>query len=537
MFGFFTHRAHTTRESLFAVPQADPFENPLVETNPDQLRQWATTLPFANPQQLAESMITHLGRLNRYPKPVKKRPELMEIYMTPALRLTHGITQRKGLAHITMIRRVMMEMGYSYSHIANDCLKSKFSKKVLSLLSHSIYYAIKHFLLEYLLACEELDCRASATYHLISRLMTFATEQNLHQVTIEDKEQSNATHATIAHQFNLFLLFQFLDPCHLQEGEPRICFEFLNSVAGKAYLTKIKHDETLTGHYIIDRLGEVPPYLFHKEALETLDESRFVLFDLNPVSQILHQQLRRMERSEQTKPESFAKLTAHEANNLLARILKSWHIRLRRDSERYNSSGNVVVLVGVSQVHAFLAGPQPTQEPDQQEITMTQPTGITHIASTSRNSLNAKRSNQSRSGAALHLPRLTSRIPLIGELILISDTASKKGNDWKIGIVKRAAKIKNNQMEIGVQFLFGKFEPITLRAIQHHQDIEQQANDHPGVYIDQGHANRNSLIVPKHICVIGQEYRVEEMIPSPSVIPLQLLETTSRFERYRIKSV
>ncbi|MET0027362.1 MAG: hypothetical protein ABW101_06965 [Candidatus Thiodiazotropha sp.] len=537
MFDFFTHRTPTPRQQLFTVPQADPFENPLVETEPDPLRQWATALPFANPQQLAESMITHLGRLNRFPKPVKKRTELMEIYATPALRLVHGLNQRKGQAPLAQIRRVMQEMGYGYCHVANDCLSNKANRKNLTQMSHSIYYAIKYFLFEYLLACEDFDCRCGNIYRQISRLMTFAMEQDLHLQSVDDKDQLHPERATIAHLYNRFMLMMLLDPCHLQEGEPRICFDYLDSVASEARFIHAPQDSATTGLYVVDRLGEVPPYLFHPDALETLEQARFVLYDIGPVSQMLHQQLRHLERSEQTKPESFTKLNLREINNLLARMLKSWHIRLKRDSERFNTSGEVMIWIGVPQVHAYLAGGTPQHEFEDQEITMSQPMGMNTLdPRDAAHQITARRSNQSRSGVALHLPRSASSMPLIGELILLSGHTSRQGSEWKIGVVKRASKTEDERIEIGVQFVGGKIEPITL-SIAHSRQDDQVVKDHPGIFIDQDHTHRSSLIVPKHFFVIGQQYRVEEMVPSPSITPLQLLETTARFERFRIKSV
>ncbi len=538
MFDFFTQRTTAPRQQLFTVPQADPFENPLVETEPEPLRLWAAALPFANPQQLAESMTTHLGRLNRFPKSIRKRAELMEIYATPALRLVHGLNQRKGQAPLAQIRRVMQEMGYGYCHIANDCLSNKANRKNLTQLSHSIYFAIKYFLLEYLLACEDFDCRSGNLYRQISRLMTFAMEQDLHLQTVDDKDQLHPERANIAHLYNRFMLMMLLDPCHLQEGEPRICFDYLDSVAGEARFTQTRQDSATTGLYVVDRLGEVPPYLFHPDALETLEQARFVLYDIGPVSQVLHQQLRHLERSEQSKPESFAKLNLREINNLLARMLKSWHIRLKRDSERFNTTGEVMVWIGVPQVHAYLAGEATQQEFEDEEITMSQPMGMNNTldARGSGHQISARRSNQSRSGVALQLPRSASSMPLIGELILLSGHTSRQGGDWKMGVVKRASKTEDQRIEIGVQFLSGKIEPITLRVAHNRQD-DQVVKDHPGIFIDQDHTHRSSLIVPKHFFVIGQEYRVEEMVPSPSITPLQLLETTSRFERFRIKSV
>jgi hypothetical protein len=328
-----------------------------------------------------------------------------------------------------------------------------------------------------------------------------------------------------------------LDPCHLQEGEPRLCFEFLNSVASEARITTPSRDEEVIGRYVIDRLGEVPPYLFHQEGCDNLAQPRFALFDLSPVSQTLHYQLRLMEQSEQNKPVCMNRLTAKEANNLLARMLKSWHIRLKRDSERHTTSGQIMMWMGVTQVHQYLANQIAQENHSDQEITMTQPMGMReHATQASSNRILVLRSNQSRSGVALRIPRSAlTRVP-IGEVILISNQETRQGNDWKIGVIKRAMNVPDNMLEIGVQFITGKVEPITIRLAKPLSD-ETPNPDHSGLFIDQGHANRSSLVVPRHFLVVGQEYRIEEMIPSPSITPLQQLETTAHFERFRIKSV
>jgi len=44
-------------------------------------------------------------------------------------------------------------------------------------------------------------------------------------------------------------------------------------------------------------------------------------------------------------------------------------------------------------------------------------------------------------------------------------------------------------------------------------------------------------LVAKDSLVIEQEYRIEEMIPAPSVSPILLSEVTCAFERFRIKRI
>ncbi|MES9992132.1 MAG: hypothetical protein ABW098_09275 [Candidatus Thiodiazotropha sp.] len=536
MFDFFSHRSAPATQALFYVPQPDPFENPLVETDPALLRQWATALPFANQAQLAETVITSLSRLNRYPGVVKKRSELMDIYTTPCIRLTHGAAQRKTEAPLQLIRQVMLEMAYGHSHVANDCIKSKANRKNLQRLTEAIYYAIKYYVFEYLLACEDFDCRSGRVYRNVTRLMTFAEEQNIHRNQVEDSEQTQAEFATIFHQYNRFMLLLLLDPCHLQQGETRLCFDFLESLAENALITSATADTDPTGRYVIDRLGEVPPYLFNPECLDKMPQPRFALFDLSTVSKGLHKKLRQMERSEGGKPQAIAILSMQEATNLLARMLKSWHIRLKRDSERHSTSGEVMLWIGIDAVYAYLRGKSMTTQATDDEIDMTHHGGIQgDTASTEGQRISAVRTNQSRSGVALQIAKNNAKTPLVGELVLFSNHQQRQENDWKLGIVKRALSSNDNLLDIGIQFILGIVEPITLRPVNQHQKSEE-VKDRPAIFIDQGHSHRSSLIVPKNFFVIGQDYRVEEMLPAPTITPLQLLETTGKFERYRIKN-
>jgi hypothetical protein len=537
MFDFFSRRNTPPPQVLFYVPQPDPFENPLVETDPARLRQWATALPFANQTQLAETVLTSLSRLNRYPGQIKKRQELMEIYSTPCQRLIHGQAKRKAEVPVHLIRRVMLEMAYGNSHLANECICNKASRKNLHQLTHAIYYGIKYFVNEYVMACEEYDCRSNRVYREVTRLMTYAEEQKIENNPVEDPDQDEMENATtILHQYNRFLLLLLLDPCHLQKDETRLCFNYLNTLAGHASISAPTPDTDTTGHYIIDRLGEVPPYLFHTDAVNNLNQPRFTLFDLTPVSKLLHQKLRHMERSEEGKPDALMKLTMHEATNLLARMLKSWHIRLKRESERHATAGKVMVWAGIDAIYTYLTGNSVSTLSADDEIDITHHKTLQQSESSGpTHQFTATRSNQSRSGVALKVAQSSVNIPLVGELVLYSTQQKREENDWKIGIVKRALKGDENQLDVGVQFILGKLEPITLR-LANQQHSSQPVKDRAALYIDAGHTNRGSLIVPKNFFVVGNEYRVEEMIPAPAITPLQLLESTSRFERYRIKN-
>ncbi len=544
MFERFTQKKQAVRpvQEIFFVPKPDPFENPLVETNPTELRGWATSLPFANPEQLAEAVLTGLSRLNRYPGQIKKLDELVEIYHSPAQRISHGSSSNKSTIPSLLLRRVMLEMAYSYSRIANDCLCNKANQKNRDRLTKAIYFSLKYYLLEYLYACESFDCRAAQSYREMTRLHTFAEEQGIHLNAIEDSDTQQAPErATISHQYNRFLLLRLLDPCHLQQGETRVCFDYLDTVASHACMKPASEDAAPSGLYVIDRLGEVPPYLYDPEGLDGLTQPRFRLFDINPVSKQIHLLLRGIERSEKHKPLCLNQLTTGETTNLLARILKSWHIRLKRDSERHSTSGQVELWIGLQNIHHYLNQPNQDFDSDDEEITVSGRQGLsTSQQDPNTPQLTARRFNQSRSGVALHLPPSAVDKQLIGELVLIRLHGAVDSNEWKIGIIKRALHREEGVLEVGVQFLIGNIQPITLQQakLKNEEEIldEEEVVNYPCLYIDQGHFHRSSLIVPKRFFIIGQSYRVEEMIPAPDVTPLQMLESTSMFERYRVRA-
>jgi hypothetical protein len=234
-------------------------------------------------------------------------------------------------------------------------------------------------------------------------------------------------------------------------------------------------------------------------------------------------------------------LTVGETTNLLARILKTWHIRLKRDSERHSTSGHVELWIGLHSIHYHLNQPNLGLDSDNEEITMSGSQGLaTGQQDPNTPQLTARRFNQSRSGVALHLPPSAVDRQLIGELVLIRLHGAVDANEWKIGIIKRALHREEGVLEVGVQFLTGNIQPITLQQarMKDEEEIldEEDVIIQPCLYIDQGHSHRSSLIVPKRFFIIGQSYRVEEMIPAPDVTPLQMLESTSTFERYRVRA-
>jgi len=533
MLRFFNKRQPAGHRGPFFVPPVDPFENPLVETHPGSLRQWATSLPFANPEQLAEAVITSLGRLNRYPAPVKKRDELMEIYQIPTSRLYHLSQEGKSGPATRLNRQVLQEMAYGYLHLVNQLFTQKSSVRQRKQLHNHIYHAVKYLALEYLCACLMYDCHGSKTLQVLIRLHTLAEEHGIQDIPFDDPEQGPVS---ISRLTKLTLLLSLLDPCHLQEDEPRIAFEYLGELADNAAFIPLTAEIDPAGHYVIDKLGELPPQRFDPAMQDGLATPRFCLFNILPVSQRLHQDLRAIEKQSAGHPTGLQNLGIKAASNLLRRMLKSWHVRLQRDSERHATSGQARLSLGLWAVHRFFTDPAASlaHDSDQEEIDLAQQTGVLNPG-TVRNppAFDCWRCNQSRSGVALLLSMPQTTMPQVGDLVLLTRPESQHVAEAKVGVVRRVLLKEQTMLEIGVQFINGRIIPLSIQPMGAGE--EPSGAGFPALYVDLGEIERSSLIVTKDTLVIDQEYRIEEMIPAPSVTPILLSEITASFERFRIR--
>lgn len=535
MLNLFNKRKAPETVPRFSVPEPDPFENPLVETHPGQLRQWADDLPDGNPGMLAESILASLVRLNRFPGAVKKREELMEIYHKPCRHLLLANQHQKNPLPQRLKRLLTLEMAYGHIHLINECLQQKASDRLRNRLVKHIYLTIRFIALEYLYACEEYDCRLNPPRKDLMRFYNLAEVLDLKDIRQEESEDYPAS---ISQQTKLILLFSLLDPCHLQTGESQIVFNYLSQFAEVVRFVPLNTPLESGGLFVIDRLGELPNSNAKSVEIERLDPARFILLDVVPASQRLHQHLRSIEQTKTTKPVGLADLTTTTAANLLRRMLKSWYIRLQRDSERHDTSGQVKLYLGLPAIHQQLsAGSNPPtvmNEADPSLSVTLKAEGAVEESVNEYPTLDSWRSNQSRSGIALHLAMPVAFPPQVGEIALLKKPESNRREDMKVGIIRRALLVEDNILEIGIQFINGKLVPLLIQALGNEDTDDDDHPNLPALYIDFGAIERSSLITPKDIIKIGHEYRVEEMIPAPSIRLVHLVEIAAKFERYRL---
>ncbi|MBL3600197.1 MAG: PilZ domain-containing protein [gamma proteobacterium endosymbiont of Lamellibrachia anaximandri] len=535
MFQIFSRPNDSMRRPKFTVPAPDTIENPHVETHPGSLRQWIASLPYASPARVAEAITTNLAQLNRFPGRVTDRIELMELYRLPTTRLCRIASNKPGAPSVEQIRQLMQEMAYGHKHIVNECLRQKSWLKHRKRLLGGIYYAIKFLSLDQLTTFEGYDCQGTNAWREILQLYNLAEQQNQQHDLVDDRDQAEPKNASVAHQLKRILLLALLDPCHLKAGEARLCYGYLNQFAGKARFEELKLEADPAGRYIIDMMGEVPPRLFDPDTSGTLASPRFRLLNINPVSKRLHQSLRKIELRGEAPPMGLQHLSSEDAAGTLRDMLKSWHIRVERNSKRQDTYGQVTVAIGISSIHHFLGIATPAvSRPDEEEgESVTLASGNLGGGFKPRHQrFTCKLTNCSKTGVAIHLPLQSSSLKMVGQLVLITEKHPDQPDSLKIGEVRRALKRGSDMLELGIQFLKGHVMPVTLNPIGGSGgDLRTQ----PCLYVDRGVPKKNTLLSTKGQLKTGREYLVAEQIPAPVIVPTEQASSSPYYERLKFR--
>lgn len=535
MFQFGKKPQPVANAPTFLCPPPDPFENPMVETLPANLQQWIEHLPIADTVNLGETVLTALSQFNRYPGQIKKRRELLDLYQAPIGRFYQSTTEREESIPLDLRRALMREMAYGYLRIVNEQLGTNRSSRQPMLLLQAIYQAVKHLAFEHYFSTLVYDCRWSDLSSEMIRLHTLAEELGIQDSLVEDEELK----PTITHLIKRSLLLMLAGPCHFRTGEAKLARTYLDHIASAAFFEPIGSAGEPSGCYVIDRTGKTAPYLYKPDKRDELTEPRHCLFNLTPVSAQVHQHLRIIENRLSERPIGLANLPKEAASSLLKRLLKSWHVRQNRGSERHAISGNAFILFGIQAIYRHLISVTDNLEPPQaseDNIALVHGLGGFHQPTYNLiQAIECQRMNQSHTGIALRLGLAPDRSPQIGELVLVLRNGKGLPSDYRLGQVKRAMRESRTTMELGIEFIQGKLNPISLQP-QVAEEGEYLPSI-PALYIGQSGSQRGMLIAAKKQLELDQVYKVAEDMPASAITLTHRLEVMSGCERFNVKPV
>lgn len=519
----------------FTVPAADRIVNPSTDTDPSSVSRWIAQLPYADPARVTQAALQALSQLNRHPERVNARMDLMASFRIPCARLVRSQPGHANSPSAEGLRQLMVEMAYGYKHLANDILAQRSFLQNHKRLTHALYFAAKFLSLELFLAMEAYQCSSSNSWREILAMYRLAEEHTLQHEKVADTDQADPANATVSHVLKRILLLKLLDPCHMMHGEARACFDYFNSWASGPQLEPLAQAQTLAGRYLVDLDGLEAPKPPDPDTRPQNPE-RFRYFNLLPISRQAQQHLRQMELQGAAPPEGLQNLRDLDPALLLKRVLKAWHGRQERRSEREETFGWMLCGCGLGAVNHFIsdelpnpAPPSAASETEEEVVDLGQFSSLSgRQGHYSR--LRCRQVNRSMSGICirLHLPSETDA--QVGQVLMLEEDLPDGSGNWYAGIVRRRVRIDPDTLEAGIQFIRGLVKPIRIRL--HGAQSEQFQ---PALWVDRSDSHLSSILTNRGFCRSGQELDLDADLGGPAALikTEQLVESTPGFDRFR----
>lgn len=529
------------------VPAKDKIEHPKVETRPSALADWEKRLPYASPTEACEAVLHSLRLLNRYPRLVPDRLQLMLIYRRPYRTLLtahrhhlkiHSSPSQARLRELPgLLNQLAVEMAYGFKLHINEVLDKAKSSHELKSLGTAIYFAVDTIMLELMFSFENYDYDSSIAWREIYQLYAIAQNRNIHNTVIQDTSAAYDTVPSINTVLKRASLLYLLDPYRLFQGDIWVAHDYLLIWASKADIEPLTATSRSSGRFLLDIYGikRIRPY-GPGSVQDSMD--RYRLLNTLPLNQLVNRQLLDVLKDEDAVPNGLKSLNQIEAAQLLRRMLMSWHHRPERRSERYEKYEWLQATCGVSAAHHFLHletfDSHASTDTDDMENAELSPVSNTTFE---RDSIEFeifrwRQINGSTGGLAADVKIPYPPLLQVGQLILLENEKREIASQWIVAVVRRMIHRNENSIELGAQFVGGIIQPISLRPIT---AIGDSLADFQPTLLVTNERGDQTLISPCGMYRPGRVYLLEDRARITRVVATKLVESTPGFDRFFIE--
>ncbi len=527
------------------VPAADPVTRPGILTDPGRLRVWVEALPYAKPEDAAARLLESLYHLNRSPTPAAQRRELMAWLQQAFERLQRIFTDRMlavrtprhDKAHrryTALVRALSAEMAFGYKLV----IQPRSGPRHADATGLSLYRAIRMLEIGLVFACAEYRPPPGGAWREIYQLYAEAERRGLTDNAFADRNWPAPAPATasIAQLFKRAVLLAMIDPYRLLPGEVWHANEYLAGCAGKALLEPLAESSPTPGAGVVDLAGAKPPAPFAAGHAYQPAEC-FRVIDPGPLRSLLELHRGALEGPEPRLPPGLEAMQPFRADQLIGRMEQSWLEPARRESVREESYDWLPVACGIVAIVAQLreltrANDSFHYAPARMDPDRDPPAGpggrpVNRLPSW-------RQFNRSAGGVGMRVRLPTPQDLRVGQLVLIEDTGATRAKGWLIGVVRRMIERDGTNVEIGVQFLGARAQPVTVRPIVLGRTPTPDLQ--PALLVDRAdNDDRGELITPCNLFRQGRELTVNLGRSKLQVGTLRLLEASPSFERFEYR--
>jgi hypothetical protein len=533
------------------VPALDPVANPETITKPNALRDWADHLPYAYPLGVAQSLYKTLFQLNRHPKPVPQRQELMEIFLEPYLNIVPLVqgdskqsdklvgSHRERAMLYQLIEKITTEIAYGFKKVIRD---EEFNKKqkLPDALSTSIYWTIYCCVLTILFDLSAYRPESRSVWREILQLYLIAHQNGVATAKFSDPYTEANCLPNIDSEFIRILLLLSLDPLQLTRKEIWCTYRKLTSSAQLARLGNFIRLEDTSGLLLVDLLGVERTKPLQPD-MDPEDPERFLILDVSYLMSQVEEQLASLISDSEHKAAPVGGLTIQQSVQLLERMLQHWQSRPSRQHPRKEQYERLLATGGIDAVCHFLKqGSLATQQEsfgtdEHEEIHAFDVHGYLSSSATEKShaTYSCRQTNISEGGMAIVTNQSEVGDLPIGQVVLAESEQAQGEARWRTGVVRRLIQRSQSTVEIGIQFLPGKVTAVSIQP--EGLGASGTTGGHPALLITDGNVP-DMLVTPPMMYEMGRQYQMETADGySARVFAGRMLESSGCFDRFEFQ--
>ena len=498
------------------IPAADAIANPATITKPQLLKKWVEDLPYANPVGTASALLDGLKLLNRHPKKIPQRAELLDIFLEPVTnifsmarkfnsqRAGNGTRSRSTAEVVALGEKIAVEMAFGFKHVIMQEEQSRKTNQLHDKALH-IYQAI--YYLSYYLLFEMTTYRPDprSVWREMFQLLLRAEQIGVHTAVLSIPLPEIDVDMSIWKALKRILLLSILDTSRLQPEEIWSAYDYFAWHASQVQLVKLTNLASQPGRFQIDRNGLNNPKLLDSENLPA-DQDEHLILDTHKPNHQVHNHLETLTADEHTQINGIESLDIHNKKHLLRQMLYIMHSSPKRRHPRKEQYDKLICACGIGSIRYYLEkGTLSEDEPQyqsDQDIELDSSLELNGPFSTQflnvYNTYKWRQVDVSISGIGMITSESDIKALQIGQLILSGSEVNGTRKRWNLDASK---------LEVGLQFVPGRISAVTVLPEIFGQ--EQTTDLQPGLLIDLGETRSKAIITPNRIYHPDRQYVLE----------------------------
>ncbi len=430
-----------------SLPETSNIRPPHLEISASGARHWVSSLPYANPQQLAATLLEQIHALNRYTLAHAQRAAVMATYQAPLNYLDEHIHKGQARKHQDSlcdgIGQLYQALATGYLHILRDQATTYTFWGKHKLGAQAITYALYYQLEQIQLAMQSYAPCPPACKFMHTLYQMAETEQWLTQALPHPwREQQTLTPLQI---YQTYLLLALVDTYRLTSQEHQQLHSLLPSIAPKTEILSVATDRPAAGHFLIDLQAEHAIQSYAPPKAGELSASRYRLLSTTTLVQSL---------------ETAAIQAEAEPADFLRRLARAWQLKPKRRNLRNQQREATTGTYGLNNLYPLLGGlplSDFADNPHEHNIQAVGGYGFQSAASSTLHTWHCE--GRDPEGTTLYVP-LPAPNFAVGQLILLRPNEQ---TPWSLGIVRWQRTLNPTQLKAGIQFLPGKAQAVALR--------------------------------------------------------------------------